>query len=85
MATIALLFYLGHSIFEFSNGMYMHSPVPLDSFTETKGATLFFALIPAAYILFRLALMIVLGNYFFTELKLKKDEKMVDFVRSGQK
>jgi hypothetical protein len=86
MVTVALLFYLGHTIFEFSSGMYMHSPVPLDkSFKETKGATLFFDLIPMAYMLFRFALMIVLGKYFLTELKLRRDVEMVDFIRSGQK
>lgn len=85
MVTVALLFYLGHTIFEFSTSMFMHSPVPLDkSFTETKGATLFFALIPMAYMLFRFALMIVLGKYFLTELKLRRDVKMVDFVRKNR-
>lgn len=83
MAAIAILFYLGHSIFEFSNGMYMQSPVPLDkSFTETRGATLFFAIIPIAYMLFRFALMIVLSKYIFTELKLRRHIKMANFVRS---
>ena len=84
MAILALFFYLGHTIFEFSNGMFLSSPVELDkSFTETRGATLFFALIPMAYMLFRLALMIVLAKYLWTELKLKKDEKIVDFIRSS--
>lgn len=83
MAILALLFYLGHTIFEFSNGMFLKSPVGLDkSFTDSKGASLFFALIPLAYMLFRLALMIVLAKYFLTEFKLKRDEKMTDFVRS---
>ena len=83
MAVLALLFYLGHSIFEFSNGMFLKSPVGLDdSFTKSRGASLFFALIPLAYMLFRLALMIVLAKYFLTEFKLRRDERMADFVRS---
>lgn len=82
MGILALFFYLGHTIFEFSYGMFLKSPVPLDkSFTETRGATLFFALIPLAYMLFRLALMIVLAKYFLTELKLKHHEKMTTFLR----
>lgn len=86
MIILAFLFYVGHTIFEFSVGMYMHSPVPLDkSFTETRGATLFFAIIPMAYMLLRLALMIVLAKYFVTELKLKRGGKMVNFVRSPGK
>lgn len=84
MAALALIFYLGHTLFEFSTGMFMKSPVPLDdSFTETRGATLFFALIPMAYMLFRLALLIVLVRYFITELKLRKDMKMTGFIRSS--
>lgn len=84
MATIAILFYMAHTIFEFSSGMYMQNPVPLDkSFTETRGATLFFAIIPMAYMLFRFALMIVLGKYLLTELKLRRNVKMTDFVRSN--
>lgn len=83
MAILTLLFYLGHTIFEFSNGMFLKSPVGLDeSFTGSKGASLFFALIPLAYMLFRLALMIVLAKYFFTEFKLRRDEKMTHFIRS---
>ena len=82
MSILALFFYLGHTIFEFSIGMFLKSPVPLDkSFTETRAATLFFALIPMAYLLFRLVLMIVLAKYLFTELKLKRYEKMVNFLR----
>jgi len=82
MAILALFFYLGHTIFEFSNGMFVKSPVDLDkSFTETRGATLFFALIPLAYMFFRFALMIVLGKFLFTELRLKRYGKMLDFVR----
>ena len=84
MVAAGILFYLGHTIFEFSSGMYMQSPVPLDkSFTETRGATLFFALIPMAYMLFRFALMIVLGKYFLTELKLRRGGKMAGFARNS--
>jgi len=83
MTILALFFYLGHTIFEFSSEMFLKSPVELDkTFTETRGATLFFALIPLAYMLFRLALMIVLAKYLWTELKLKRDIKMVDFIRN---
>lgn len=82
MASLAVLFYIGHTIFEFSSGMYMKSPVPLDSFTETKGTALFFLAIPMAYALFRLALAIVLIKYVLTEIKLKRMGKMTEFVRT---
>jgi hypothetical protein len=83
MAVFALIFYLGHTIYEFSNGMFLKSPVDLDrSFTETRGAALFFALIPMAYLLFRLALMIVLAKYLLTEFRLKRGGKMAEFARS---
>ena len=79
---MALVFYLGHTIFEISNGMILKSPVELDkSFTETRGASLFFALIPLAYLLFRLALMIVLAKFLWTEIRMKRFGKMLDFVR----
>jgi hypothetical protein len=82
MAALALVFYLGHTIFEISSGMVLKSPVELDkSFTETRGASLFFALIPLAYLLFRLALMIVLAKFLWTELKMKRFGKMLDFVK----
>ena len=84
MVILALFFYLGHTIFEFSSGMFVKSPVDLDkSFTETRGASLFFALIPLAYMLFRFALMIVLTKYFWTELRLKRFGKMLDFLRDN--
>ncbi|MCG8310598.1 MAG: hypothetical protein MI975_24625 [Cytophagales bacterium] len=84
MAVLAFFFYLGHTIFEFSNNMFLQSPVELDkSFTESRGATLFFALIPFAYMLFRVALMIVSAKYFWTEMKLKRYGKLVEHVRSS--
>lgn len=86
MAILALVFYIGHTIFEFSNGMFLKSPVELDkSFTETKGTALFFALIPMAYLLFRVALMIVLAKYLLTELRLKRGGKMAEFAKSTHK
>ena len=85
MVTLAIIFYLGHTILEFSTGIFLKSPVPLDkSFTETRGATLFFVLIPMAYMLFRLALMIVLAKYLWTELKLRRDVQMVRFIRKSK-
>lgn len=86
MATLTLLFYLGHTIFEFSNGMFIKSPVGLDkSFLESKGTTLFFAMIPLVYLVFRMSLTFVLAKYLWIELKLKKDEKMVRFIRDEKK
>jgi hypothetical protein len=83
MIILALFFYLGHSIFEFSNGMFLKSPVDMDeSFLESRGASLVFTMIPIGYMILRMALMIVLGKYLWTQLKLKKDEKMVRFIRS---
>ena len=83
MVTLAIIFYLGHTILEFSTGMFLKSPMPLDkSFTETRGATLFFAMIPMAYMLFRLTLMIVLAKYLLTEIKLKNGGKAAKFVRA---
>ena len=83
MIILALLFYVGHTIYELSHGIYPKSPVNMDdSFVESKGASLIYIMIPAAYILFRLALMIVLLKYLLTQFKLKKDERIVDFVRS---
>lgn len=85
MIIISLLFYLGHTIFEFSHGMFLKSPVELDkTFTETRGAALFFALIPMAYLLFRVALMIVLAKYLLIEFRIKRSGKMGEFVRSSQ-
>lgn len=83
MAALALCFYLGHTIFEFSAGMFLKSPVELDkTFTETRGASLFFALIPLAYLFFRFVLIIVLAKYLWIEMKLRRTGKMVGFVRS---
>ena len=86
MAALALIFYLAHTIVEFSNGMYLKSPVDLNkSFVESKGAALVFALIPLAYMIFRFALMIVLTKFLWIELKLKSSGKMVDFLRKNTK
>ena len=64
MAILTLFFYVGHTIFEFSNGMLLKSPVGLDkSFLDSKGTSLFFAIIPVAYLIVRLSLMIVLAKY----------------------
>lgn len=83
MVILALFFYLGHTILEFSHGMFLKSPVDLDqSFLESRGASIFFAIIPLTYLIFRLSLMIVLAKYFWIQLKLKRDEKMVRFIRS---
>ena len=42
MASLALIFYLAHTILEFSNGMYLKSPVDLNkSFTESKGTAVY--------------------------------------------
>lgn len=83
MVILALFFYLGHTIFEFSHGMFLKSPVDLDrSFLESRGATIFFSIIPLVYLVFRLLLMIVLAKYLWIQLKLKRDEKMVRFIRS---
>ncbi len=82
---LALFFYFGHTIFEFSHGMFLKSPVDLDrSFLETRGASIFFSIIPLVYLVFRLSLMIVLAKYLWIQLKLKRDEKMVRFIRSAK-
>lgn len=84
MAALALIFYLAHTIVEFSNGMYLKSPVDLNkSFVESKGVALIFALIPLAYMIYRFALMIVLTRFLWIELKLKSSGKMVDFLRKN--
>lgn len=83
MVILALFFYIGHTIFEFSNGIFPKSPVDVDeSFLESRGASLIYLMIPAVYMLFRLALMIVLARYLLTQLKLRRGGKIVDFVRS---
>ena len=79
---LSLLFYLGHTIFEFSNGMFLKSPFGQDnSLFENSGISLFFSIIPLVYLIFRLALMLILAKYLWIQLKLKRDEKMVDFIR----
>lgn len=75
--------YIGHTLLELSLGMVPAAPVPLDhSFAASKGATLFFSLIPTAYLVVRLALMFVLGRYLLTELRLRRFGKMADFARN---
>ena len=79
---LSLLFYLGHTIFEFSHGMFLKSPFEQDnSLIENSGISLFFSIIPLGYMIFRLAMMFVLAKYLWIQLKLKRDEKMVDFIR----
>ena len=83
MMILAFLFYMIHTIFEFSYGYYPKSPVNLnESFMESKGSSIVFAAIPLAYILIRAALMIVLIKYLYTQMRLKANEKMVQFIRS---
>jgi ribosomal protein L37E len=85
MMILAFLFYLTHTIFEFSYGYYPKSPVNLDeSFIESKGSSIIYAIIPLAYILLRLALMIVLVKYLYTQFRLKSEEKIVRFIRGGK-
>ena len=85
MIILALFFYLGHSIFEFSNGMFLKSPVDMDeSFLKSRGASLVFTMIPIGYMILRMTLMIVLGKYLWTQLNLKRDEKMVKFIRKNK-
>jgi hypothetical protein len=83
MVILVLLFYMAHTIFEFSYGFYPKSPVDAsDSFTESKGASIVYAMIPLGYILLRVALMIVLIKFLFTQIRLKSQGKMVRFIRS---
>ena len=85
MTALALFFYVGHTVFEFSNGMFLSSPVELNkTFTETRGAALFFALIPLAYLFFRFVLIIVLVKYLLVELRLRRLGKMADFVKNNK-
>jgi hypothetical protein len=85
MVILALFIYVGHTIFEFSHGMFLKSPVGLnESFFKSRGATLFFAIIPLAYLIFRLSLMIVLAKYLWIQLKLKRDEKILSFIRGNE-
>ncbi len=83
MMILAFLFYMVHTIFEFSYGFYPKSPVNLnESFLDSKGSSIIYAAIPLAYILIRFALMIVQIKYLYTQIKLKSGEKMVRFIRS---
>lgn len=83
MMILAFLFYMLHTIFEFSNGYFPQSPVNLnESFMESKGSSIVYAAIPLAYILIRVALMIVLIKYLYTQIRLKSEEKIVRFIKS---
>jgi len=85
MMILAFLFYMIHTIFEFSYGYYPKSPVNLDdSFIESKGSSIIYAMIPLAYILIRVALMIVLIKFLYTQIRLKSEEKMVNFIRNTE-
>ncbi len=81
MVVLALFFHLGHTILEFSYGLFPKGPVD-KSLLESSGASLFFEVIPLAYMIFRLALMIVFAKFLWIQLKLKKNEKMVKFIKS---
>ena len=83
MASLALLFYLGHTIYEFSHGIYLYNPM-----AGAQGSNmlkLFFGVLSFLYLVFRLTLMVVLARYLLLQLKLRKHEKMADFLRSEQK
>jgi hypothetical protein len=83
MVILALFFYMAHTIVEFSYGFYPKSPVDAsDSFTESKGASIVYAMIPLGYILIRVALMIVLIKFLYLQIRLKSQDKMVRFIRS---
>ncbi len=83
MAVIALLFYLAHTIFEISSGMIPQSPVEVgDSFTKSKGLSVIYGMIPVAYLLFRVALMLVLGKFLIAQVRLRKNKNMVNFLES---
>ena len=72
-----------HTIFEFSYGYFPKSPVNLnESFLESKGSSIVYAAIPLAYILIRVALMIVLIKYLYTQIRLKSEEKIVRFIKN---
>lgn len=82
MVILGLFFYLGHTIFEFSHEMFLKSLVDFNkSLLESRGASLLFSMTPIGYMIFRMTLMIVLGKYFWIQLKLKRDEKMIRFIR----
>jgi hypothetical protein len=83
MVILVLFFYLTHTIMEFTYGFYPKSPVDAsDSFIESKGASIVYTMIPLGYILLRVALMIVLIKFLFTQIRLKTQGKMVRFIRS---
>lgn len=80
---IALIFYMLHTIFEFSSGIYPKSPVDAEeSFLKSKGTSIIYSMIPIAYVLIRFVLMTVLAKYLYTQIRLKSYNKMTKFVRS---
>jgi hypothetical protein len=84
MVVMATVFYMLHTIFEFSYGIFPPSPVNAEeSFIVSKGASIVFAIIPIAYVLIRFALMLVLLKFLFIEIKLKASGKMTTFVRGN--
>lgn len=83
MIVIALVFYMLHTIFEFSSGIYPKSPVNVDeSFFESKGTSIIYSMIPISYILIRFVLMVILVKYLYTQIRLKTYNKLTNFVRS---
>ncbi len=83
MASLTLLFYLGHMIYEFSHDIYLHNP--LTGSAEGSAMKWFFALLPFLYLVFRLTLMVVLARYLLLQLKLRRHEKTVNFLRTQKK
>lgn len=85
MTVIALFFYLAHTIFEFSSGMIPQSPLDVEeSFTRSKGLSLIYGMIPIAYLVFRVALMLALGKYLLIQIRLRQNQRMVNFLRNQQ-
>jgi hypothetical protein len=85
MILLAFFFYTTHTIFEFSYGIYPQCPVDInESFARSKGAAIVYYLIPLIYILLRLTLIIVLIKYLYTQVRLRNNIKMMQFVRSEQ-
>lgn len=72
MSALALIFYLSHTIFEFSYQMYLKSPIGLSNpFSEGFLASFIFVLVPLGYLVFRLALVVVLAKFYLLSRKLK--------------
>jgi ribosomal protein L37E len=83
---LTLVFYVGHTTAEFSTGMYPESPVALsESFTESKGATLIYNIIPMAYLVVRASLMLVLMRFLFFEIVLRGKSKMAGYLKGNTK